>query len=200
MIDSILTPDRSSYWWYDGGGYALIAVLSLALLVYRTSVIIHDVYLGPLSRFAGPKLWAATRLPLMWTLFVGNEGETKHALHAKYGPCVRISPTDLSYCDGQAWKDIYGHKTAAGKRNIPKDYAFYSGGSPQGVPPSVLYADDTTHGRQRRILSHSFSDQVLKEQEPLLSQWGHLLVAKLDECASNQTTAVDILAYFNFTT
>jgi cytochrome P450 len=107
----------------------------------------------------------------------------KTALHEKYGPVVRISPNELSFTTGQAWKTLYGHRKGAAQKSIAKDPRFYLK-SVNGYFHLLGTPSDEDHARQRKILSHSFSDRSLKEQEPLFKEWAHLLVRKLGEAGS----------------
>lgn len=175
----------------------LIKTLAIYLL-YQFGSIVYSVYFGPLSKYPGPKLWAASSLPYIHMLWNGQEPIKKRQLHEKYGPVVRISPTELSYCNGQAWKDIYGHRTSASKKSFAKSRKFYDGFTLNGAP-SILTADDQGHARQRKILSHSFSMKALKEQETLFGKWVQLLVFKLRE-HSEKGQAIDLVAWYNYTT
>ena len=65
--------------------------------------------------------------------------------------------------------------------------------------PSVILADDAGHSRQRKILSHAFSDKALKEQEPLLKRWSQLLRTKLSERADGHS-GTDMVKFYNCTT
>lgn len=118
----------------------------------------------------------------------------KTALHKKYGSVVRLSPKDVSFDSGRAWKDIYGHRVGHREpfHKDPQLYARHVNGE-WGI---ISTPSDEDHARQRRILSHSFSSRSLKEQEPLLKSWANLLVEKLREREGKPTDAV---AYFNFT-
>lgn len=168
-------------------------------LFYEAGKTFYDVYLGPLSKFPGPKLSAATNFPIVRMLWNGDEASAKLELHRKYGPVVRISPTELSYCDGQAWKDIYGHRTSASKKSFPKHPKLYIR-SINGEY-TIITADDATHTRHRKILAHAFSDKALKDQEPLLKHWADLLVVKLTELSSRPSPKpVDMASWYNFTT
>lgn len=126
----------------------------------------------------------------MWT---GSDAWAKTALHERYGPVVRISPTELSFSSGQAFKDIYGVRTTASgvKRTIPKDPALYQP-TVNGSCHVNTTIDDDDHARQRRILAPSFSDKSLREQEPLLRGWSRLLAEKLREVGEQKP--VDISA------
>ena len=66
---------------------------------------------------------------------------------------------------------------------------------------SILSANDADHARYRRLLSHAFSEQALRQQEYLLQSYIELLVGKLRKCASSPNTAVvDLVQWLNFTT
>ncbi|KAK5168273.1 uncharacterized protein LTR77_006842 [Saxophila tyrrhenica] len=166
-------------------------------IVYFLAESISSVYLGPLSKFPGPKLWAFTKLPSIKAMVSGNEGQIYSELHQKYGPVVRVGPRQLSYAGGaQAWKTIYGFKKH-GSSMPYKDPLFY-GKSLNGTP-NIIVADDANHSRQRKILAHAFSDKALKEQEPLLKRWAQLLRTKLRERADGKDE-LDMVKYYNFTT
>jgi len=72
-------------------------------------------------------------------------------LHAKYGEVVRTRPNELSFISENAWKDIYMHRQ--GQKQMAK--AGRSGGL------SILNAPDDAHARQRRLLSHAFSERAV---------------------------------------
>lgn len=166
-------------------------------VIYSTASAIYDVFFGHLSKFPGPKLWAFSKLPRNRTMIAGNDANTLTELHQKYGPIVRTGPDSLSFASGaQAWKDIYGFK----KHGTPhpfKDPEFYT--YPLNGVPSVIMANDADHGRERKVLSHAFSDKALKEQEPLLKRWAALMRKKLSERANGMEKA-DLLKYYNCTT
>ena len=55
------------------------------------------------------------------------------------------------------------------------------------------------HTRQRRILSHAFSDRALREQEYLLQHYSDLLIARLQDQLVQGRAKVDICKWCNFT-
>ncbi|THW51458.1 cytochrome P450 [Aureobasidium pullulans] len=187
-------------------GTILTSTSVLRYLAYQVATTIYDVWFGPLSKFPGPKLWAASNLPLVCMLWRGQDTQAKHRLHTQYGPVVRVSPTEISYIDADtyanglsgknAWKEIYGHRLS-GKRSFAKDRRLYA--IPVNGTTSILSSDDASHSRQRRVLSHAFSDKALKEEEPLFKRWASLLVDKL-EALSFTDAPIDLVAYYNFTT
>ena len=86
---------------------------------------IYNLYFHPLARFPGPKLWAASRLPFIYSLLSGKLVKRERELHEKYGDIIRLAPDEISFANEQAWNDIYvfrrGHKRAL------RDPAFYIG-------------------------------------------------------------------------
>jgi cytochrome P450 len=120
-----------------------------------------------------------------------------HELHVQYGPVVRYYPDGLSFIEPEVWKDIYGHKTTS---LFQKDYKLY-GRDAFGDPPGLLRADDTSHARQRKLVSHAFSQKALHEQQSLLSHYVKLLVRKLKEVTKTDAQGkVDIVDWYNFAT
>lgn len=67
-----------------------------------------------------------------------------------------------------------------------------------GEPAGIIRADNTSHARQRRLVSHAFSDRALKDQEPLLKGYVELLIEKLTEAAAKGEA--NMVAWYNFTT
>ncbi|KAH0273615.1 benzoate 4-monooxygenase cytochrome P450, partial [Aureobasidium melanogenum] len=171
--------------------------LLFTCLALYTAYVAWDVFFGPLSHVPGPKLWTASHMPKAIMLWTGSEAITMQKLHETYGSVVRVAPRELSFNNAAAWKAIYGHNTGGKTRTFEKDPRFYTT-NPQSTR-HIGTADDPNHTRQRRILANSFSDKALRDQEPLLKQWAGLMVTKLKEVEA-AGKAVDMVAYYNFTT
>jgi cytochrome P450 len=180
--------------WPPGDTWSILVSFAVLSIVYYFGSVIYDAYFGPLSVFPGPKLNAISILPAIVTNHTGHDNIDIPALHAKYGPVVRTKPNHISYANGAAgFKEIYGFT----KNGLYKDPKFY--GQPFNKIHSVITADNAGHSRQRKILSHAFSDRALKEQEPLLKQWVELMKVKAMESAQ-AGKKVDMLKLYNYTT
>ncbi|OBT52420.1 hypothetical protein VE04_06896 [Pseudogymnoascus sp. 24MN13] len=158
--------------------YALIpGCLAVLTILYTLSRVIYNIYFHPLSSYPGPKSHAVTR-----------------QLHETYGDVVRIAPDELSFTNADAWKDIYSHRQ--GHQPMPKDMSFYN------IPPNgahhLITANRADHSRQRRLVSHAFSDKALREQEPLIKGYVDLLIQRLHERANSGP--LDMVAWYNWTT
>ena len=172
----------------------------LQLLVFS---IFYNLDFHPLSNYPGPRLWAISRIPYVWTLAKGNLTQRTKELHDRYGHVVRIAPNELSFIDGQAWQDIYAHHQ--GRPNFPKNPLWMAPGD-NGIH-SILSANDADHARYRRLLSHAFSERALRQQEyllrqyiDLLRQYIDLLISRLTEKAKSTDPVVDMVQWLNFTT
>ncbi|KAK2035890.1 cytochrome P450 [Colletotrichum somersetense] len=156
--------------------------------------ILYNVTLHPLSKYPGPKLWAATRIPYALMVIRGDEHKTMLALHKRYNAdVVRVSPNQLSYQHPDAWKDIMGHRSGGRSEENGKD--------PDRVDRNnyhIISADRHDHARYRRVLSHGFSAKSMQEQQPLIKDYIDLLIKRL--CGLASKGPVDMVAWYNFTT
>ena len=75
------------------------------------SYVILRALSSPLRHIPGPFLARFMRGWHAWQVFWGDFPQTLGALHAKYGPIVRLSPNEYSISDPDAVKTIYGHGT-----------------------------------------------------------------------------------------
>ncbi|PVH95604.1 cytochrome P450 [Periconia macrospinosa] len=172
------------------------AIISLILLTltYTVSRLIYNVFLHPLRRYPGPLLSHASILPMQSQTLRGRFPFWIHSLHERYGPVVRYAPDELSFISSDAVKDIYGH----GRSSFEKQKVFY-GKDVYGDPTGLFRADAESHARQRKLVSHAFSEKALREQESIFAKYVALLVQKLQiRAAKNE--AADMVKWYNFTT
>ena len=145
-----------------------------------------------MSKFPGPKLWAASNIPLAWALCTGNLAQCLLTLHETYGEVVRVAPKELSYISAEAWRDVLshrqGHDEFAKANPIPL---------PNGVR-GILQAKRADHSRFRRLLSHSFSEKGMREQQSTLQYYVDLLIDGLKKNAEKGSQ--DMTRWFNWAT
>lgn len=103
---------------------SFLSTLLVCCIVYSLYCAVYDVFFHPLSKFPGP-LWARlTRIPYWIASIKGEQIFFMQRLHAKYGPVVRFSPMELSYTDGRAWKDVYGHGKGRSENLKAKEFQY----------------------------------------------------------------------------
>ncbi|KAJ5713882.1 uncharacterized protein N7483_011063 [Penicillium malachiteum] len=163
--------------------------------------LVYNALISPLRSYPGPKLWAISNIPSSISILRGKSHLDMLKLHEKYGSVVRIGPDELSFNSAQAFQDIYGFRP--GKPQLAKDFKLY-GSKTNGIRDSIAgYLDNEAHTRQRRLLSHAFSDRCLREQEEVIVNFIDLLISRLRErtqIGPDNKAKEDIKSWFNFVT
>lgn len=123
-------------------------------------------------------------------------------LHDRYGPVVRVGPNELSFNTARAFHDIYGIDST--RRQLAKDPKLYAANT-NGVKDSVAgYVDDHNHSRQRRFLSHVFSERALLDQEKIIVKHIDYFLTRLREewlpDNASRGGTVDMKSWFNYLT
>ena len=157
------------------------------------------MYLHPLARFPGPKLWAATRICYLKSLWAGDLTHDVRKIHLRYGDVVRIAPNELSFADPRAWDDIYGARHRYGLMKSPIWH------NAPGRPKSILNAfDNQDHTRIRKAVQPAFTERAIKEQESIVQSHVNLLIYKLEEAVEAHPDSdgvdIDVVRWYNFTT
>ncbi|UNI17170.1 hypothetical protein JDV02_003545 [Purpureocillium takamizusanense] len=169
----------------------------IAFWIVKTVVtIVYRLLFHPLAHVPGPKLAAISDLPFIAYFFRGDSHTVVLRWHEKYGEVVRIGPDELSFNNEQAWKEIYGtNKT----RIFVKDRYHPARPVNNRVGKGIVPATGKDHTRQRRLLSHAFSDSALRQQEALIKQSVDLFMHRIDE-SWESTGAFDAAKWFNLLT
>jgi len=158
---------------------------------------VYRLTLDPLAKFPGPKINAISPLPGIRALLKGRLAFKNKLLHDKYGPVVRVSPTELHFNSVQAWEDIYGHRP--GHPNFHKDPVHVGSVEPVVGVSTLTMADDANHARQRRALAHSFSQKALVDQEDIIQGYVNMYINHMKRLASNNES-FNMVNWLNFTT
>lgn len=160
-----------------------------ALALYLITNAFYNVYLHPLRKYPGPKLWAASSIPWGLAFKAGSMHTSLWAMHEKYGPLVRVGPNELSYASADAWDEVYG-RYRPGKRKENQKPAWYLSTDSK----DILGAATGDHGRMRKILGAGFTSAAMREQEPAITGYVDLLVQRLGEQtgAGGEAATVDL--------
>ncbi|KAF2799643.1 benzoate 4-monooxygenase cytochrome P450 [Melanomma pulvis-pyrius CBS 109.77] len=164
----------------------------------------YNVYLHPLRKYPGPKLYACSIIPITRQRLRGRALIVVTALHKKYGPVVRLAPNELSYIDIQAWKDVYGHRKP-GQLVWRKDPA--QAGPEEAGTPGIFRSEGQEHTQLKKVFNHAFSDKALRDQEDLIRTHCKTLVSVLLKRAEKQKVnpsaaeaTIDMVKFWNFAT
>ena len=150
-----------------------------------------ELWLDPLSKYPGPRLYAASRLPWLYHFVRGDQPHVLCKLHDIYGEVVRTAPNELSFVTPGAQRDIHSHAKA---QYFPKERKHY----PQRdrIVRGILTADEVDHTRHRKAWSPAFSERALREQESLFQIYIDAL-AELLQKNSVDVTGQDAVVNFD---
>jgi cytochrome P450 len=106
---------------------------------------------------------------------------------------VRVAPDRLAVDGSVAWEDAFGHKGNT-RPEFPRQPDFYRAGVER---ENLFTADKAGHRRQRRLLSHAFSEAALYDQQPIITKWVDLLIQRFHEHA-NAKREFDVVQWYYF--
>ncbi|KAM0721926.1 hypothetical protein Q7P37_002851 [Cladosporium fusiforme] len=110
-----------------------MAILSLAspiLLLISTiptlivSILVYRAFFSPLARIPGPLVCRFTSVWIWYHSYAGHEARLITSLHEKYGPVVRIGPTECVISDGAALNAIYNERGGFRKADCYANFDF----------------------------------------------------------------------------
>ncbi len=126
---------------------------------------IRTAYFHPLTRVPGPWHARLTSLRLAYSVFTNSRIHYIHALHAQYGPIVRIAPLEVDVADPFAAREI--HRMGSGFPKAP----FYKLLSPGPVDNIFNFRDAKLHAARRRLYAKGFTLASLRrEWEPTVRE------------------------------
>ncbi|KAJ7152191.1 hypothetical protein C8R43DRAFT_819494, partial [Mycena crocata] len=127
-----------------------LAVLPAAVVFIHLAIYVIDPY--GIRQNPGPFLAKFSDAWLGWVSQQGHRSEVIHELHLKYGPFVRISPSEVSVADPDALGIVYAHGNGALKSGFYDAFVSIQRGL-------FNTRDRKQHARKRKIVSHIFSQK-----------------------------------------
>jgi cytochrome P450 len=167
------------------------------LQVYLVAKAVYNKFISPLCKIPGSSLNAVSWLPWYKYWFSGYMHREVLRLHEKYGPVVRIGPSEVSFIDKTAWKDIYSLKRC---RQIERDPQSFPSLTPNGSKFDLLTYSPSDHARYRRILNPCFAEKATKTYEPTIRENVDKMVAKLSTIVEKVNASIDVTKWFQWLT
>ncbi|KAK8015778.1 hypothetical protein PG991_008666 [Apiospora marii] len=171
---------------WSWGQQAGLAVAILVLVI--ASVVVYDCFLHPISHVPGPFL--AKFSPKLWVmraLYRMRFNSELQALHAKYGPAVRIGPNEVSFASLEAETAIYA-KQEDGR--FSKDGTFLTLFSDLvlNAPTLITIPDPALHRRLHKVIEQAFTPQARAKQEPIQKLHIDMAMSSIDGLAKTGGT------------
>ncbi|KAJ6107577.1 cytochrome P450 [Penicillium sp. IBT 18751x] len=126
----------------------------IAAVVYVLHLLLK-AFTSPIRRVPGPLYTNSTRLPLKFATISGKQMYFVHQLHQRFGPVVRISPTEVSVSSLTGFKEI--HRVGSGFLKSEWYEKFTPGR--EGI---FMMRDAKKHAQRRKLFARSFSKSHLR--------------------------------------
>ncbi|KAF1970001.1 cytochrome P450 [Bimuria novae-zelandiae CBS 107.79] len=138
-----------------------ILLTSVALITLPfTYQIIYYRFFHSLRKFPGPFWASVTRLWIAYHNILGDECELELALHKRYGPVLRITPTLLLVSDATKLPEVY-------HRQVKKSNHYITGSF--GEQESLFnMREHKVHAYFRKIAAGPYAFSNIKKMEPLV--------------------------------
>ncbi|KAJ5092010.1 sterigmatocystin biosynthesis P450 monooxygenase STCB [Penicillium alfredii] len=167
-----------------GGYVAIAAVIWIVQTLYKGLT-------SPLRRVPGPFFSNFTRLPLKLATIGGRQLYFIHELHQRYGPVVRISPTEVSVASLDGFKEI--HRVGKG---FPKGEWYQK--LSQNRAGVFHMRDSKAHAYRRKLFARAFSKSEIRSLwEPVIREKAQLTVSQI-QAELKATGVCDVLKWATF--
>ncbi|KAF7310129.1 hypothetical protein MIND_00386300 [Mycena indigotica] len=160
-------------------------VLSSSIVAYRLSP------WHPLASIPGPTLAKASKLWSVYIQLSGRKHRILKELHDQYGDFVRIGPNDVSCCNADAIKTVYG----SGGFNKGHYYEPYT--DPALNERNLFNMRDGAHANRRKLWNRGLSTDSLKGFEEVMSHRVQTMLDQIDRIVKSKEP-VNIAAWFGF--
>jgi Cytochrome P450 len=162
-IDTLKLTFLTGFSGQGGTIFALIAVFSLVGIFLRRWPKERHLWQIP-----GPRLYAISSIPLALNAWDARSIHTIHQLHKRYGPVVRVTPTQISFNSLSALRTIYGAGSPFERTDFYKMFDVY------GRPNLFTFASGQQHRDRKKLLSHMYANQTV-----LGSHYSDMVVKKV---------------------
>jgi hypothetical protein len=160
----------------------VITVITLTTLSVLHQIVYYHFF-HPLRNFPGPFWASVTRLWIAYHNVMADECELEFALHKKYGPVLRISPTLLLVSDATKLPDVYNRQANKSDHYITGSF---------GVTESLFnMREHKVHAHFRKIAAGPYAFSNVKKMEPLVDHRINHWLSRLDELFCKTSTKFD---------
>jgi cytochrome P450 len=152
---------------------------------------IRTAFFTPLRKIPGPWYAKITHWRLKIAVVGGHRLHYIHALHERYGPLVRISPTEVAVADVESFQKI--HRAGSGFNKS----VWYEKLNNNPKPGIFSMRNPKEHAARRKLFARSFSKTYLRQNwESVVLEKVRLAVAKIKRDAEDDVA--DVLKWWTF--
>ncbi|KAH8668137.1 cytochrome P450 monooxygenase [Tricladium varicosporioides] len=152
---------------------------------------VWNALLSPVSRIPGPWYTKYTGFWLIKHEFCGSRRNYIHQLHVKYGPIVRLSPSEVSFTSAEAIKEIY---TSVGSGYDKTEFYTLFKQFDTRTMFSTLWRGN--HSQKKRHIANSYSNTNVMRRE-VIGGIEKLAVAFVKKCEEFKDNSMDAYVYLH---
>ncbi|KAH0383204.1 MFS general substrate transporter, partial [Aureobasidium melanogenum] len=186
MSNTVLSP-APIFWlnWSDGDqspldrGLQVLIILAIGLVTYGLSLATYRLYFHPLANIPGPKLAACTYWPEIYfdVLLGGQFFRAIDAMHARYGPIVRINPDEVHFDDPDVIDTIF---PGTSRRTDKPAVVAKRTGTAESMVATISH---DLHRRRRNAVNGFFSTASVRRIEPIMKDHMTKMFLRMEETA-----------------
>ena len=151
----------------------------------------RERFTNQLSSLPGSEISKWTDLLAKYYFLRGDKPRYVQSLHKKYGPIVRVSPSEVAINDVNAAKEIH----RVGGRYLKA--GFYEHIGHKSAKTLFSTQDPKHHAIRRRLLSAPMSESSLKQFEPVVLERVRLCVSRMAEELKTRGV-IDVFKWWTF--
>ena len=136
--------------------YILSFITAIAIAA-TAGLAVERLILSPLAKIPGPKIAALTQWWIIYHEFNGDRTLTIDSLHKKYGPVVRVSPSEVSFTSPEGVKDIYGAGSTFPKSHFYDLFQYY------GERNMFTTLTKKEHGNRKKMITDRYSKSYVMQ-------------------------------------
>jgi cytochrome P450 len=168
--------------------------IKIKFILYRLCRIYYNLYLHPLAKIPGPKLYAISWFPRLWRQHIrGSHYKDLVDLHDKYGIIVRVGPDEVSNATGTAWDAIGG-----GSVQFMRDLNFFSVSQLQVEGKSFISQKKEDHHAIRRLLLPAFTNKAFLHHEDIVNVWLKKMLTSIEAQSGKEMNYERLFTWFAF--
>ncbi|KAF7957208.1 hypothetical protein EAE96_002799 [Botrytis aclada] len=168
----------------------VLFVAGVSFLFLGLLQLFHTRYYGGLHKVPGPFLASISNIWKVVALYRGIMPQENIAIHAKYGPVVRIGPHHVSFASPEALQIIHSSRNAYPKSD------FYKPTSPiyEGHPLFHLFSvqDVQYHSTLKKNIAGVYTKTAVLDLEPRIDSCVELFVNRISKLNSNGHVNLDM--------
>lgn len=161
---------------------SLFVLVPSLFLVYYILWIVYARTFHPLASIPGPFLASISRLWIVQRVLQGDMEHTQRALHARYGPLIRIAPNEIACASPDAIKKVYPVQNPLEKTDF---YPVWGNKKFSKYPDNFSNASEKLHSERRRIVNSIYSLSNVLQSEKYIDVCSGLFVERMGEFADS---------------